>query len=194
LTCQGSLVGIGECALDPVIAQDGTFTGPAQKESDGLFGNRRTPDFPASLAVVPFQGHQFAMPTKDGVRCDGRGAVAGRPGFLTLRHPTCTRRLRRLSAWLAAGFRGQRESARREGQARGLQEPVGRDFGEAHASAFGLRLILRVPFVLYCGVILSGARCPGLSSGKQPWREEIPKASPRRRSPKRATASAQVRG
>ena len=57
---------IGECTLDPVIAPGGIFTGDAQKEFDGVSGNRRAPDFPASLAVVPFQGHQFAMPTKDG--------------------------------------------------------------------------------------------------------------------------------
>ncbi len=49
-------------------------------------------------------------------------------------HPACTRRLRRLSAWLAVGFRVQRESARREGRARGLQEPLGRDFGEAQGA------------------------------------------------------------
>ena len=45
-------------------------------------------------------------------------------------HPARTHRFARLAAAGAVGFRVQRESARREGQARGLQEPFGRDFGE----------------------------------------------------------------
>jgi len=61
---------IGGCAPEAVIAPGGIFTGHAQKEFDGLFGGRRAPQFPAAIAIVPFQGHQFAMPTKDGVRGD----------------------------------------------------------------------------------------------------------------------------
>jgi hypothetical protein len=53
------------------------------------------------------------------------------PQTMLQTHPACTRRFGRLAAARVVGFRVQRESARREGQARGHQEPVGRDFGEA---------------------------------------------------------------
>ena len=61
---------IGGCAPEAVIAPGGIFTGHAQKEFDGLFGNRWAPEFLAAVAVVPFPGHEFTMPTKEGVRGD----------------------------------------------------------------------------------------------------------------------------
>ena len=47
-------------------------------------------------------------------------------------HPARTHGFAHLAGRRAVAFRVQRESARREGKALGLQEPVGRDFGEAH--------------------------------------------------------------
>jgi hypothetical protein len=89
----------------------------------------------------------FIIATRDAQRSSGRPLLRSHnsclaesllphcsfdhPWTMLQTHPECTRRLRRLSAWLAVGFRVQRESAQREGQARGLQEPVGRDLGEA---------------------------------------------------------------
>ena len=43
---------IGECALQAVIAPSRVFAGHAQKESDGLFGARRAPEFPAPPLVI----------------------------------------------------------------------------------------------------------------------------------------------
>jgi len=69
---------IGECALDPVLAPGGIFTGHPQKEFDGLFGDRRAPEYLAAIAVIPLLGHQLPMPTKDGVGChDGGDLLQG---------------------------------------------------------------------------------------------------------------------
>jgi hypothetical protein len=58
--------------------------------------------------------------------------------------PARTRRFGRPGAWCAVGFRVQRESARRAEQARELQEPVRRDFGEAHRLANRI-ILARLP-------------------------------------------------
>ncbi len=47
----------------------------AQEKFDGFFRDGRAPQVPASLAVIPFPGYQFAMPTKDGVGCEFLTAV-----------------------------------------------------------------------------------------------------------------------
>jgi hypothetical protein len=55
---------IGESALDPVITPKGILLGHSKDKFDNLFSNRRTPDFLALSAVIPFSCHQFSMPTK----------------------------------------------------------------------------------------------------------------------------------